>query len=228
MQTAFAGTETDIANNFSGIDTLNATGTGSLTGRDVDSIWTLNGTSYNVGGDSLDFSGFVDIYGGSANDTFNVTADVTHNLFGGGGDDIFNIKAALNGTLDGGAGADILQGVQIDAVILTSSDGNGFAGTEAAISGGFAGIQTLTGNGGTLMGEDTASTWTLDGTPTYNDGSNTLNISGFANLQGGSITDASTSLQRAALTWPVVAGMTPSTSTQPCTVNLMVEVEQTY
>ena len=51
----------------------------------------------------------------------------------------------------------------------------------------------VTGTGaGTLTGENVASTWSLDGTPTYSDGTGTLAISGFGTLQGGTAVDTFT------------------------------------
>ena len=51
----------------------------------------------------------------------------------------------------------------------------------------------MTGTGaGTLTGENVASTWSLDGTPTYSDGTGTLAISGFGTLQGGTVVDTFT------------------------------------
>ena len=186
----FAGTEADITGNFDGIVTLTGNG-GTLTGRNVASTWALDGTpTYNDGANTLNFSGFANLQGGTNTDAFSVTAASAFNLLGGDGIDTFSIDATLTGSIDGEAGADVLQGNLIDAVVLTGSDADGFAGTEASISLGFDGIATLTGNAGTLTGENVASTWALDGTPTYNDGANTLNFSGFANLQGGTNTDA--------------------------------------
>jgi hypothetical protein len=110
-------------------------------------------------------------------------------LLGGDGADVFDVDATLTGSIDGEGGADTLQGDLIDDVVLTGSDAAGFDGTEADVTGGFDGIDILTGDGGTLTGENVDSTWELDGTPTYNDGTNTLSFSGFANLQGGTMFD---------------------------------------
>jgi len=185
----FAGTEASINGGFDGIATLTGNG-GTLTGQDVASVWALDGApTYSNGTHTLNVSGFATLQGGTNADQFNVTAGSAFNLNGGAGQDAFDIDAALTGAVDGEAGTDILQGDVIDAVVLSGSDGDGFAGTEASISGGFDGIATLTGNGGTVTGQDVASTWALDGAPTYWNGTHTLNISGFATLQGGSNTD---------------------------------------
>ncbi len=178
---------------FTGID--NVIGTATLTGRDVVSTWTLNGTgTYFDGTATIAFSGFTTLQGGTDSDTFNVTGESTFDVNGGAGTDLFDVDAPLNGMIAGQAGVDTLQGSLIDDVTLTGSLANdGFTGNEPDINGGavsFAGIDTLTGNGGALTGEDVASTWNLDGSPTYNDGANTLGFTGFENLVGGSMDDA--------------------------------------
>ncbi len=189
----YLGTETDITGGFDGIANITGNG-GTLTGSNTTNTWSLAGTSTFDDGTAdpdLIFSGFANLQGGTNTDAFNVTTANAYNLRGGDGDDTFDIDATLTGLIDGEGqtGVDILQGDLIDNVVLTGSDADGFAGTEPNITGGFDGIETLTGNGGTLQGRDVASTWNLDGTPTYSDG-NTLNFTGFANLQGGSDTDA--------------------------------------
>ncbi len=197
--TGFTGTSDGITpapgpNDFTGIDNL--IGTGTLTGRNVVSIWTLNGTAtYFDGTATLTVSGFSTLQGGSDRDTFNVTGASTFNLRGGAGMDLFDVAAPLTGVIAGQAGQDTLQGALIDRVVLTGSVLNdGFAGTEPDINAGvtsFSGIDTLVGNGGTLTGEDVASTWGLDGTPTYleNATNRSLGFTGFNDLQGGSMAD---------------------------------------
>lgn len=186
----FTGTEANITANFDGISVINGNG-GTLTGQDVASTWALGATqTYNNGSHTLTYTGFANLQGGTDTDAFNVTVANAYNLRGGAGVDAFDIDATLTGLLDGEAGADTLQGDAIDAVVLTGSDGDGFAGTETDITGNFDGISVITGNGGTLTGQNIASTWDLDGTPTYNNGTHTLNYTGFANLQGGTNTDA--------------------------------------
>jgi autotransporter-associated beta strand protein len=185
----FDGTEADInggIDSFDGIDALIANG-GTLTGRDVPSTWDLDGTpTYSDGTVTLSIAGFDVLQGGLDVDTFNVTAASDFDLLGGAGFDVFNINATLTGLIDGQGGLDTLQGSRINLVVLTGSDGDGFDGTEADITGNFDGIDTINGTlTGTLTGENVASTWLLDGTPTYDDGANTLNFTGFQFLQGG-------------------------------------------
>ena len=190
----FTGTEADITGGFSGIRVMTGNG-GTLTGSNTTNTWTLDGTPTfddSLGFTILNFTGFANLQGGSNTDAFNVTAASTFNLLGGNGIDTFDIDATLTGSIDGETGVDILQGTTIDAVVLTGSDADGFAGTEADITAGLFSIGTITGNAGTLTGSNTTNTGALDGTPTFNDGANTLNFTGFANLQGGTLVDTFT------------------------------------
>ncbi|TWT82310.1 Dockerin type I repeat protein [Planctomycetes bacterium CA13] len=187
----FDGTADGVSGGFNDIETLIGIGPGTLTGENLDATWALNGTpTYTEGADSLNFGGFATLQGGSASDTFNVTAPSTFDLNGGGGNDRFDIDAALTGTINGEAGSDTLQGNLIVNATLTNSDANGFDGTADGVSGGFNDIETLIGIGpGTLTGENLDATWALNGTPTYTEGADSLNFGGFATLQGGSASD---------------------------------------
>ena len=191
--TGFTGTEDDITGGFDGIDTIIGSG-GTLQGRDVNSTWTLDGTpTYTDGSASLDFSGFDNLQGGSADDTFLVTADSTFNLLGGDGADLFDIDAVLNGAVRGEGAAltdnDTLQGNLINDVLLFGHETDGFFGFESDVAQSFFSIDTIIGNGGRIIGMSATSTWDLDGTPTYTQGTQVLDFSGFATLQGGEASD---------------------------------------
>ena len=157
----FSGTA-DNGISFSAIDALD--GSGSLTGESGASTWTVNATpSYNDGSNTLDFSGFTTLDGGSGGNTFNLGA------------------TASGYTINGNTGSDTLTGVS--NAVLASSTASGFSGTaDSSIS--FSAIDALDGSG-SLTGENAASTWTVNATPSYNDGSNTLDFSGFTTLDGG-------------------------------------------
>src|SRR5262249_6551550 len=147
---------------------------GTLTGENAASAWTLAmATTYDDrrGHSTLALSGFATLQGGTAVDTFTVTAPSAVSLKGGAGADVFDLGASLTGALDGAGDRDTLRGSQFIDVTLTGSGASGFAGTTTAVTGGFAGIDVVTGAGpGTLTGEDKASTWALSRIPTYNDG----------------------------------------------------------
>lgn len=191
----FAGTEGDVTTDFDNIDAITGNG-GTLKGLNAASTWDLvGGSSFPTytSGNSLTVGGFKTLQGGSDVDVFNINTDgVNFNLKGGAGADEFNLDAALTGSINGEADTDVLQGTAVDNVTLTSSTANGFAGNENSITGGFAGIDSLVGSGGTLTGISVNSTWTLDGAaPTYSTASPaaTLDIVGFTTLQGGSAVD---------------------------------------
>lgn len=192
----FAGTEGDVTTGFDNIDSITGTANGTLKGLNAAATWDLTDNvtflpTY-TSGNSLTFGGFKTLQGGSDTDDFNINTSVAFSLKGGAGTDTFNLDAALTGSINGEGDSDTLQGSAVDNVTLTSSGTNGFAGTENSISGGFAGIDALIGNGGTLTGISVNSIWTLDGVaPTYSTVSPvaTLDIVGFAALQGGSAVD---------------------------------------
>ncbi|MDZ7685016.1 MAG: hypothetical protein U5O39_08430 [Gammaproteobacteria bacterium] len=144
----FTGTEAQLSG-FSEIDVVNATAGSTITGANVASTFTINDlgtTTYDDGGtgtlsNTLTLTGFTTYQGGSAGDTFNVTGTSTATLTGNGGNDVFDIDATLNGSADGGTGTDTLQGTQIDAVTLTGSVVDGFAGTETDADGELCGYR---------------------------------------------------------------------------------------
>jgi uncharacterized repeat protein (TIGR01451 family) len=155
---------TGISSGFTGIDVLNGTGSSTLTGENAASIWTVNATpSYYDGSNTLAFSGFTTLNGGTGGNTFNVSG------------------GAAGYTINGNTGSDTLTGVS--NAVLSSSSASGFSGT-AASSIAFTAIDTLSGSG-SLTGENPASVWTVSATPSYYDGSNTLTFSGFTTLNGG-------------------------------------------
>ena len=67
---------------------------------------------------------------------------------------------------------------------------DGFAGTEASISGGFSNIDAVVGSTGadTLTGLNAAATWEVDGSNRYTS-TNTLSLTAFETLVGGSGVD---------------------------------------
>ncbi|WP_406696293.1 calcium-binding protein [Singulisphaera sp. Ch08] len=197
--TGFNGTGTSLSGGFSNIANIQG-GSGSsdtLTGENVASNWGLDGLpSYFDGSNTLDFSAFETLQGGSAVDSFAISANTTATLKGGAGDDSFALSngVTLTGTAAGEGGSDTLNlsAYTTDvSIILTSSDSDGFIGTGTG-TGGFSGINAITGGSGsnnTLTGENRASTWGLDGSPTYDDGTSLLSLSTFQTLQGGSDAD---------------------------------------
>jgi len=145
-------------------DPVNLAGGSELIGTDGDTTFTITSTDAgNISGfgSPLTFSSIETITGGSANDTF-----------------VFTNNATLSGTIDGGDGTDTLD---------YSNNSNPVTVNLAAIGG--ENIEAAIGNtGSTLIGINTANTWTItaNDTGTVN---GTFSFSDFTNLSGGSAND---------------------------------------
>jgi hypothetical protein len=169
---------------LTGVSVDGGGGDDRLIGPDVPVTWGLTGPDTGIlAGPGL---------GAIASFTFRSI----ENLAGGAGDDSFVVGAgsSLSGSIDGGGGFDTLDYGDVGAAVsvtLTGSDAAGFHGSATGIGAGFRGVDALIGGtgGDTLTGENTDSTWTLGGSPTYDDGNATLSFSRFETLQGGSGAD---------------------------------------
>ena len=171
------------------MQTLTGSGvTGStITGLNANATWDLgagaNDSYTQVGsGQTLAFSGFFNLTGGSGADDFVFTDGVT-----------------VNGVIDGGAGANTLDfsaDTTAQNVTLTGLGGtDGFAGTEAAVSGGFTNINAIIGSATaspqTLTGANLNAVWSIaaSGADSYTVGANTLAFTNYQNLTGGTGND---------------------------------------
>ncbi len=158
----------------------------TFTARNETTNWTINGgpdeTLADVTG-SATFSGFEFLHGGSAVDTFFVTASTSFVEIHGNGDaDVFHLRnnAILTANLFGETGNDTvffgIQNTASNSSILVGSinlgadidtlDISGTAITLAGdlISGTFAGVNSLVGNGGSqINGQDANTFWLIDG-----------------------------------------------------------------
>ena len=126
------GTEDDT------LEALNGTNAWTLDGADNG---TLNGGT---------FSGIETVIGGSAVDTFTVTAQFLGSVFGGLGNDVFSLDDAgqVAGGIDGEGDDDTLQGTSGANEFTLTADNEG---TMSGAGGGdqsFTGIETLDGRGG--------------------------------------------------------------------------------
>lgn len=145
----------------------------NLIGADVNSNWNITaGNSGNING-NFTFSSIENLYGGTANDLFNVAGGFE------------------SGTIQGGKGSNSLDysagtsGVIVNLQKLSAT----------GIGGGFGQIQNFVGSNGPdapnfdfLIGADTANTWQISG---KNSGiiNGSANFSGFENLTGGAAPD---------------------------------------
>ena len=242
-----------LTGGFTGINQLTGgTGTDSLTGDDADATWTLGadaqGNERNsyalmrsvVGGqpatDTLTFSSFENLTGGSLADTFNINAAHSGDLDGRGGTDSFDIRATLTGALTGGAGADrftlhadgriaggSLAGGTGTDTLIGNNNGNAFsltgnnngqladsAGT-ALIANGFTGIENLTGG----TGNDRfafAAAGSLSGNLVGGAGSDHLDYSARTDSLSATLTASdATGFEGGAVMAAVAAGQTPIT-----------------
>ena len=178
----------------------------TLTGDNSTSTWTLDpsvGTYVDNALRRFLFAGFDTLQGGTGDNTFEVNTTFDGTLNGGGvstsspGTAIFdlNTDGFVTGGINGQSGdSTISYSGAVDVIVsgIDSADPPiGYSGNEAAsVSGGFTGINEVTGVGGSLTGDNLASTWAIDTTNTYKEDLTTgnslvLNFSGFDTLQGG-------------------------------------------
>jgi hypothetical protein len=161
-----------VATTFNG-----GSGTNTLQGANATNGWTISGA--NKGKlDSVKFSNFQNLIGGTGNDTFNFATST----------------AGLAGTLDGGGGTDKLSYAKLgSSYLVTVALTSNTAGSATAISGGFSNIGSVAGStdtANTLTGPNSTNAWTISGS---NAGKvNSLSFTGMANLAGGTGVDTFT------------------------------------
>jgi len=170
--------------------TLAATNIEDFVGRDMADTFSVAG------------SVIASITSAGGDDTVNLAgaAALTGDIFTGADDDtvLFSTGASVTGMVDVGTGDDILDFstsvTPVDVQLTMANVGNGFDGTLPSINGGFLGVETIAAGSGddSLTGLDTNSTWAVGATQSYTDNvsGETLSISGFDNLNGGSGADA--------------------------------------
>ena len=185
----FASTGVDFDNTGGAITTgggaVSLTHDGSVVVREPIDADTGNVTISTGGADA-----------GSNNRFANIISSGTVTITGGSGNDIFLIAdgATLPGVIDGAAGIDTLDFSEFTtarSIVLTGLGAtDGFSGTEAAVAGGFDGIDVVRGSSGddTLTGRNADATWTIDGTNQYVS-TNTLDFSEIENFTGGTGND---------------------------------------
>jgi hypothetical protein len=155
----------------------------TLFGQDIDTTWTITGddtgTLSNGNINSVaNFVNFQNLTGGTAADTFSITA------------------GSISGNVDGDAGNDTLDYSSGPAATITLTglgSVDGFQGNTAEIAN-FDNIDDLVGSGATtdsLAGDiDAGGTFTVGaGGNTYSSGPNSLTFSGIEDLFGGAGTD---------------------------------------
>ncbi|MCA9016085.1 MAG: cadherin domain-containing protein, partial [Planctomycetaceae bacterium] len=123
----FSGSETTTVSSFDNINTIiGSSNTDSLTGVNATAAWSIDGTNQYTATNTLNFSSFENLTGGTDVDTFTITGSQAQNLSGNSGNDIFRFQdgASLTGTIDGNSGADeldyALYSTSIDAVLTNN------------------------------------------------------------------------------------------------------------
>ena len=189
-----ASTDTFIVSTATTVDIDGGAGDDTVIGPNTSQTWSVTGVASGSMSAGVDFAAIERLQGGTAADTFDISANFAGTIHGGAGADQFNIDAGVTAavTIVGGAGADTLDLSDILTaltVTLTSVNSSGFSGNTALAV--FAGINEVIGGQGsdTLVGPNILTVWDLDGTPTLTAGGHTLAFSSFATLQGGSSTD---------------------------------------
>ena len=197
----FKGTVNGIGGQFDNVNEIKGSSapTNSLTGRNATAAFNLGASDQYVSLNTLDFSGFENLSGGTGADTFNVTTNHSQTLSGGLGGDhfVFTAGATLTSSVNGNAGYDTLDFSGYGAARTVNLTGigatDGFNGTNSAISAGFSNIDNLvgfSGAGDVLNGASLAATFSFDGTGRhYSFVSNSLDFTGFETLNGGNLAD---------------------------------------
>ena len=153
-----AGTADQISGTYDNINTLVANSTAdTLTGINAAANWGIDGTNQYSSTNTLDFSGYGNLTGGTGVDTFDVTASHTGNLSGGSNDDVFNLSVngtVVTGNLNGDAGDDTFN-FSNTARVDGNVDGGASATPNDAIdfSGSTITLQLAISGGGTLHGQ---------------------------------------------------------------------------
>jgi hypothetical protein len=164
-----ATTATPISGTWSNVTSFIANGTTStLVGTNTATTWTISSTGAGTAG-STSFSGFANLTGGTANDTF-----------------AFQGSGSVSGSVNGGTGTN---SIDVSAYTAAAATVNLQAKTATPIGGTWSNVTSFVGNGttSTLVGPNTATTWTISSTNAGTAG--TTPFSGFANLTGGTGND---------------------------------------
>jgi autotransporter-associated beta strand protein len=144
---------------------LGGTGTNILIGQNVATTWNITSANTGTLTGGMSFTGFQNLTGGSAADTF-----------------AFSDGAGIDGNLDGGGGSNTLN----EAAYTTPVTVDLQARTATGVGGTFANIQSFIGGGAAgnmLVGPNATTTWNIaNNAGTLTGG---ISFSAFPNLTGG-------------------------------------------
>jgi len=149
----------------SGITLTGSAGTDTLTAANRANTWTLSATDSTLNG-NFSFTGVDTLTGGTAIDTFDITAAYSGNINGGNNNDIFNIEADVSGTINGGQGDDAFN-LQSTGITFTGAL-NGNEGADTFDIQGAGNTFTVAIDGGadsdTLIAADETNYWRVTST----------------------------------------------------------------
>ena len=190
----YSGNEaTSVSGGFTGINTVNATAGGTLTGDIHASTWDLGAATYkDTTTDNtllLTFSGFGTLQGASSSsDTFNIDASspLSLNLVGGSGynDFVFTPGGTLNGRITGVHNSGKTN--TLDYHLCTTPVTVNLGTSMSTRTRGISGIDNLIGGTHTtLVGPNAVTIWTISGANAGSLGSGPFTFSTVQNLSGG-------------------------------------------
>src|SRR5208283_4828638 len=116
--------------------------TSTLVGPNAATTWTITAANAGTAG-STPFSGFANLTGGTANDSF-----------------VFQGSGSVSGSVNGGGGTNSLD---VSGYTTAPATVNLQAKTATPITGTFTNLTSFVGNGttSTLVGPNAATTWTI-------------------------------------------------------------------
>ncbi|MFN9594677.1 MAG: beta strand repeat-containing protein, partial [Pirellulaceae bacterium] len=203
--------------------------TDTVIGANTANAWTVSGSDSGTVNTNTSFSGFENLTGGTAADTFTfaVGGSLTGNAVGGSGIDQLDLSAksgALEfrlGTVNrvtGITGYATIESVTGNSVAGSAVVGANVATTWLATAAGqivvggatYSGVSTITGgtSNDLLVGPNVANSWNVSGADSgsLNSGTSPISFTGVENLSGGTLADTFTFASGASLTGNAVGG----------------------
>ena len=201
----FTGSVDGVLTTFDHIDEIAASAAvglvDTLVGLNADATWKLDVGQY-ISTNSLNFSGFDALLGGSGEDTFDLPGALNFSLSGGGGKDSFDFynATAFTGFIDGGSDMDTLDYSQVTSNVEVNFATGSATGVNAGAVGSVINVENLLGGSGdnTITGDSGDNTYsfsdnwgvtTVDERPISGGGGNdTIEFSGVTLLGSGTLT----------------------------------------
>ena len=150
----FNGSSAIISAGFSGLDNLigsTTAATDSLTGLNAVAAFNLGALTYTSGAQTLTFSNFEILTGGSQSDTFDLPGVLNFTLNGNGGNDtfVFHNSTNLTGHIDGGLGTDTLDYSAVTINVTVNLATGSATGVNSGAINSVVNVENFTGGSGT-------------------------------------------------------------------------------